>query len=134
MAAAADKYDATSAELAAMVGRCHQHLAETSTHHQVMLGGGNGHHHHHHHHLHHLKQESPYAAASHPFSINRLLPTESKADIKMYDMAAAAAAAQQYGSSYNSLSPIPNAASLPNEGYYNGGLYHHSTPASTTTL
>ncbi|XP_046402217.1 silk gland factor 1-like [Ischnura elegans] len=131
MAAAADKYDATSAELAAMVGRCHQHLAEASTHHQVMLGGGNGHHHHHH--LHHLKQESPYAAASHPFSINRLLPTESKTDIKMYDMAAAAA--QQYGGSgYNSLSPIPNAASLPNEGYYNGGLYHHSTPASTTTL
>ncbi|KAG8231888.1 hypothetical protein J437_LFUL009737 [Ladona fulva] len=136
--AAADKYDATSAELAAMVGRCQQHLAETtSPHHQAMLGGngsGSGHHHHHHHHhLHHLKQESPYAAASHPFSINRLLPTESKADIKMYDMAAAAAAAAaaQYGS-YNALSPIPN-ASLPNDGYYNGSLYHHG-PASTTTL
>lgn len=71
-------------ELAAMVGRCHP------------LALGPDHYSHHH----HLKQE--YAAANHPFSITRLLPAESKADIKMYDMS-------QYG--YN-------------DSYYQSSLYH----------
>lgn len=81
-------------ELAAMVGRCHPHLALSPDHYNH----------------HHLKQE--YAAANHPFSITRLLPTESKADIKMYDMAA------QYAG-YN-------------DSYYQSSLYHG--PAGTTAL
>ncbi|XP_075222609.1 fork head box protein [Lycorma delicatula] len=80
--------------VAAMVGRCHPHLAATLQ---------PDHYSHH-----HLKQE--YAASNHPFSITRLLPNESKADIKMYDMAA------QYG--YND--------------YYQSSLYHSS--AGTTAL
>ncbi|XP_066998429.1 protein fork head-like [Anabrus simplex] len=106
-------------ELAAMMGRCHQHLALSE--HQAMLHHGTGH---------HLKQEpAGYAAASHPFSITRLLPTESKTDIKMYaDMA-------QYAG-YNPLSPLPNTvhphSSLPNESYYQSSLYH--APTGTTTL
>jgi forkhead box protein A2 nuclear factor 3-beta len=101
------------ADLAAMVNRCHPHLAE---HHHNMLQAAAA--------AAHLKQEtSPYAVATHPFSITRLLPAESKADIKMYDMAAQYAAA-----GYNPLSPIPNT----NESYYQSSLYH--PPASTTTL
>ncbi|CAB3373105.1 Hypothetical predicted protein [Cloeon dipterum] len=73
-----------------------------------------------------LKQEtSPYAVATHPFSITRLLPAESKAE-KMYDMAAQYAAA----TGYNTLSPIPNAQET--SSYYQSSLYH--PPASTTTL
>lgn len=99
-------------ELAAMVNRCHPHLALSE--HQVMLQNH-----------HHLKQEpAGYAAANHPFSIHRLLPTESKADIKMYDMYA-----QQYN---NSISPLPNPHGLANESYYQSSLYH--TPAGTTAL
>lgn len=58
-------------------------------------------------HHHHLKHEYT-SPASHPFSITRLLPAESKADIKMYDMAA------QYA--YN-------------DSYYQSPLYH-TTPSS----
>lgn len=82
-------------ELAAMVNRCHPHLALSPVDHYNH---------------HHLKQE--YAAANHPFSITRLLPAESKADIKMYDMAA------QYAG-YN-------------DSYYQSSLYHG--PAGTTAL
>ncbi|KAG8318440.1 protein fork head [Homalodisca vitripennis] len=81
-------------DLAAMVNRCHPHLALSPEHYNH----------------HHLKQE--YAAANHPFSITRLLPAESKADIKMYDMAA------QYAG-YN-------------DSYYQSSLYHG--PAGTTAL
>lgn len=60
------------------------------------------------HYGHHLKSE--YAASSHPFSITRLLPAESKAEIRMYDMAQYA----QY-----------------NDSYYQSSLYHHPPTAST---
>jgi len=107
---------AESAELAAMVNRCHPHLS-AEHHHMLQAAAAAA----------HLKQEaSPYAVATHPFSITRLLPNESKADIKMtYDMAAQYAAA----SGYNTLSPIPNAQE---SSYYQSSLYH--PPASTTTL
>ncbi|KAL1114941.1 hypothetical protein AAG570_007764 [Ranatra chinensis] len=82
-------------DLSAVVGRCHPHLSALAASEHY------GHH--------HLKQE--YTAASHPFSITRLLPTESKADIKMYDVAA------QYG--YN-------------DSYYQSSLYH--APAGTAAL
>lgn len=102
-------------EIAAMVNRCHPHLSLSE--HQVMLQNH-----------HHLKQEpTGYAASNHPFSIHRLLPTESKADIKMYDMAS------QYAQYNNSLSPLPNPhTSLANDSYYQSSLYH--TPTGTTTL
>ncbi|XP_014260218.1 silk gland factor 1 [Cimex lectularius] len=73
-----------------LLGRCHPHLGLSEHYNQ-----------------HHLKQE--YTAASHPFSITRLLPTESKADIKMYDMS-------QYG--YN-------------DAYYQSTIYHPTTPGTT---
>lgn len=95
-------------ELSAMVNRCHPSL----------LGD--------YHTMHHLKQEpSGYAPSSHPFSITRLLPTESKADIKMYEMS-------QYAG-YNGLSPLPNthaAAALGQDSYYQSLGYH---PSSGTT-
>lgn len=102
-------------DIAAMVNRCHPHLSLSE--HQVMLQNH-----------HHLKQEpTGYAAANHPFSIHRLLPTESKADIKMYDAMA------QYAQYNNSLSPLPNPhTSLPNDSYYQTSLYH--APAGTTAL
>uniref|UniRef100_U5EU40 Putative fork head n=1 Tax=Corethrella appendiculata TaxID=1370023 RepID=U5EU40_9DIPT len=96
-------------ELSAMVNRCHPSLL--SEYHSM-----------------HLKQEpSGYTPSSHPFSITRLLPTESKADIKMYDMS-------QYAN-YNGLSPLPNThAALGQDSYYHQSLgYHHST-AGTTSL
>lgn len=101
-------------DLAAMVNRCHPHLSLSE--HQIMLQN------------HHLKQEpAGYAAANHPFSIHRLLPTESKADIKMYDAMA------QYAQYNNSLSPLPNPhTSLANETYYQNSLYH--APTGTTAL
>uniref|UniRef100_A0A1B6CCN2 Fork-head domain-containing protein n=1 Tax=Clastoptera arizonana TaxID=38151 RepID=A0A1B6CCN2_9HEMI len=80
-------------ELAAMVGRCHPHLALNPDHYNHP----------------HLKQEYS-SASSHPFSITRLLPTESKADIRMYDMAA------QYAG-YN-------------DSYYQSSLYHSSAGAT----
>lgn len=103
-------------EISAMVNRCHP-LALSSDH-QAML--------HHSSMSHHLKQEpAGYTPSTHPFSITRLLPNESKADIKMYDM--------QYG--YNTLSPLSNSVhthpSLGND-YYNSSLYHSST--GTTSL
>uniref|UniRef100_A0A1B0CJG2 Putative forkhead/hnf-3-related transcription factor n=1 Tax=Lutzomyia longipalpis TaxID=7200 RepID=A0A1B0CJG2_LUTLO len=78
------------------------------------------------HSMHHLKQEpAGYTPSSHPFSITRLLPTESKADIKMYDMS-------QY-TGYNTLSPLPNShAALGQESYYQSLGYH--APAGTTSL
>lgn len=95
-------------ELSAMVNRCHPSLL--SDYHSSM---------------HHLKQEpSGYTPSSHPFSITRLLPTESKADIKMYDMS-------QYAG-YNALSPLPN-SHLNQESYYQSiGAYH--APTGTTSL
>lgn len=76
--------------------------------------------------MHPLKQEpSGYTPSSHPFSINRLLPTESKADIKMYDMS-------QYAG-YNALSPLTNShAALGQDSYYQSLGYH--APAGTTSL
>lgn len=96
-------------ELSAMMNRCHPSL----------LGD--------YHQMQHLKQEpaghSPY---SHPFSITRLLPTESKADIKMYDMS-------QYPG-YNPLSPLPNShAALGQDSYYQSLGYHHASAAAGTT-
>lgn len=104
-------------ELSAMVNRAHP--LSLSGDHQVML--------HHSSMGHHLKQEpTGYTPSTHPFSINRLLPNESKSDIKMY-------ADMQYG--YNTLSPLPNTvhshASIGND-YYNSPLYHTST--GTTSL
>uniref|UniRef100_A0A2M3YYI2 Putative forkhead/hnf-3-related transcription factor n=1 Tax=Anopheles braziliensis TaxID=58242 RepID=A0A2M3YYI2_9DIPT len=99
-------------ELTAMVNRCHPSL----------LGE---------YHSMHLKQEpAGYTPSSHPFSITRLLPTESKADIKMYEMS-------QYAG-YNGLSPLPNshaaAAALGQDSYYHQSLGYHHTSAGTTSL
>lgn len=95
-------------ELSAMVNRCHPSLL--GEYHQMQ----------------HLKQEPPgHTPYSHPFSITRLLPAESKADIKMYEMS-------QYAG-YNTLSPLPNShAALGQESYYQSLGYH--TPAGTSTL
>lgn len=118
-AAAAHHHAATAhqlqqEELSAMVNRCHPSLLSD------------------YHSMHHLKQEpSGYTPSNHPFSITRLLPTESKADIKMYDMSQYASAA-----GYNTaLSPLPNshAAALSQDSYYQSLGYHH-TPAGTTSL
>ncbi|XP_058811955.1 protein fork head [Topomyia yanbarensis] len=99
-------------ELTAMVNRCHPSL----------LGD---------YHSMHLKQEpSGYTPSSHPFSITRLLPAESKADIKMYDMS-------QYAG-YNGLSPLQNshaaAAALGQDSYYHQSLGYHHSSAGTTSL
>lgn len=99
-------------ELSAMVNRCHPSLL--SDYHSM-----------------HLKQEPPgYTPSSHPFSITRLLPTESKADIKMYDMS-------QYAG-YNGLSPLQNshaaAAALGQDSYYHQSLGYHHASAGTTSL
>ncbi|ENN79246.1 protein fork head [Dendroctonus ponderosae] len=103
-------------ELSVMINRSN-HLASL-TEHQAML--------HHNSINHHLKQEpTGYTPSNHPFSITRLLPTESKSDIKMY-------ADMGYG--YNTLSPLPNAihshASLGNDYYNSSSLYHSSTGAT----
>lgn len=105
-------------ELSAMINRSN-HLASLSEH-QAMLHHGAMNH--------HLKQEpTGYTPSNHPFSITRLLPAESKSDIKMY-------ADMGYG--YNTLSPLPNAihshASLGNDYYNSPSLYHTST--GTTSL
>lgn len=95
-------------ELSAMVNRCHPSLlSEYSS-------------------MHHLKQEpTGYTPSSHPFSITRLLPTESKADIKMYDMS-------QYAG-YNALSPLPNShPALNQDSYYQSLGYHASTGTATS--
>ncbi|XP_028155582.1 protein fork head [Diabrotica virgifera virgifera] len=106
-------------ELSAMINRSN-HLALSSEH-QAML-----------HHTpmnHHLKQEpTGYTPSNHPFSITRLLPAESKSDIKMqYDM--------QYAG-YNTLSPLPNAihshSTIGNDYYNSPSLYHSSS--GTTSL
>lgn len=94
-------------ELSAMVNRCHPSLLSD------------------YHSMHHLKQEpSGYTPSTHPFSITRLLPTESKADIKMYDMS-------QYAG-YNTLSPLPSShAALGQESYYQSLGYHSASGASS---
>ncbi|XP_044727875.1 protein fork head-like [Chrysoperla carnea] len=108
-------------DIAAMVGRCHPAHLASLTEHQLM----------HHSSMHHLKQEpTGYTPSNHPFSINRLLPTESKNDVKMYEMS-------QYAG-YNTLSPLPNSvhsahSALGNDSYYQSSLYH-ATPAGTTSL
>ena len=97
-------------ELTAMVNRCHPSLLSD------------------YHTMHHLKQEpTGYMPSNHPFSITRLLPSESKADIKMYEMS-------QYAG-YQGLSPLPNshaAAALGQDSYYQSLGYHPS--AGTTSL
>lgn len=99
-------------ELAAMMGRCHPHFP--------LGGGAPDHPYNHHHHPHHHGIKTEYTGpASHPFSITRLLPAESKPDIKMYDMNMAAAAAVQYAQ-YNPAD------------YYQNSLYH--TPTGTAAL
>lgn len=105
-------------ELTAMLNR-NNHLASLSNEHQVMLHHGSMNH--------HLKQEPPgYTPSNHTFSIARLLPNESKSDIKMY-------ADMQYG--YNALSPLPNSihshTSIGNDYYNSPSLYHSS---GTTSL
>lgn len=94
-------------ELSAMVNRCHSSLLTD------------------YHSMHHLKQEpTGYTPSNHPFSITRLLPTESKADIKMYDMS-------QYAG-YNGLSPLPTShAALGQDSYYQS-LGYHSTSGATS--
>ncbi|XP_065211653.1 protein fork head-like [Planococcus citri] len=99
-------------DIAAMMGRCHPHFG---------LGSAPDHHYNHHHHHHHGIKTEYSGPASHPFSITRLLPTESKPDIKMYDMGMAAAAAAQYAHQYTN----------PAE-YYQNSLYH--TPTGTAAL
>ncbi|CAG9864040.1 unnamed protein product [Phyllotreta striolata] len=108
-------------ELSAMINRSHQHLALAGDHHQSMLHPMN----------HHLKQEpsgAGYTPSNHPFSITRLLPAESKSDIKMY-------ADMQYAG-YNTLSPLPNSihshGAIGNDYYNSPSLYHSST--GTTSL
>lgn len=98
-------------ELSAMINRSN-HLALSSEH-QAMLHHGAMNH--------HLKQEpAGYTPSNHPFSITRLLPNESKSDIKMY-------ADMQYAS-YNTLSPLPNSihshTSIGNDYYNSPSLYH----------
>ncbi|XP_045466795.1 protein fork head [Harmonia axyridis] len=96
-------------ELSAVMNRCHP-LGLTSDHQAMLHHSSMGH---------HLKQEpSGYTPSNHPFSITRLLPNESKSDIKMY-------ADMQYG--YNTLTSLPNSVhSHPSIGndYYNGSIYH----------
>lgn len=101
-------------DIAAMVNRCHPAHLASLTEHQLMHHGS----------MHHLKQEpSGYTPSNHPFSINRLLPTESKTEVKMYDMS-------QYAG-YNTLSPLQNSVhGLENNSYYQSSLYH---PAATGT-
>lgn len=106
-------------ELSAMITR-NNHLALSSEH-QAMLHHGSMNH--------HLKQEpTGYTPSNHPFSITRLLPNESKSDIKMY-------ADMQYGG-YNTLSPLPNSihshTTLSNDYYNSPSLYH--TASGTTSL
>lgn len=96
-------------ELSAMVNRCHPSLLSDF------------------HSFHHLKQELPggYTPSHHPFSINRLLPTESKADIKMYELS-------QYAG-YNTMTTLNNPhGALGQESYYQSLGYH--APTGTTTL
>ncbi|CAH1164556.1 unnamed protein product [Phaedon cochleariae] len=108
----------THEELSAMINR-NSHLALTDHHNMLHHAPMN----------HHLKQEpNGYTPSNHPFSITRLLPTESKSDIKMY-------ADMQYAG-YNTLSPLPNSihshTSLGNDYYNSPSLYHSST--GTTSL
>nr|CAD7440136.1 unnamed protein product [Timema bartmani] len=80
------------------------------------------------HHQHHLKQEPApgYAAASHPFSITRLLPPD-KTEMKMYsDM--------YHAAGYGPLSPLANSVHPHDAGaYYQSSLYH-APPSSATSL
>ncbi|XP_015109247.1 silk gland factor 1 [Diachasma alloeum] len=99
-------------ELAAMVGRSlHPHLlTDPAALHHGMAGS--------------LKQEPPYTAQSHPFSITRLLPGETAAtspgaqdrkhpDLKMYELHQSYA---NYGSPHH---PHPHSAG-PNHHHHNG--------------
>ncbi|KAF7991851.1 hypothetical protein HCN44_010652 [Aphidius gifuensis] len=134
-------------ELAAMVGRSlHPHLLSdpTSLHH-TMTGS--------------LKQEPPYTAASHPFSITRLLPGETAAtspnsqerkhpDLKMYEQLHQSYA--NYGSPHHSH-PHSGGPTHHHHHHHNGmhgggggggggggdyypsPLYHHATSSITTS-
>ncbi|CAH0550229.1 unnamed protein product [Brassicogethes aeneus] len=104
-------------QLSAMLNR-NNHLL--SNEHQAMLHHGSMNH--------HLKQEPAvgYTPSNHPFSITRLLPAESKTDIKMYPT--------DMGYGYQTLSPLPNSihsTSIGNDYYNSPSLYH---PTGTTTL
>ncbi|KAK0163722.1 hypothetical protein PV328_002425 [Microctonus aethiopoides] len=136
-------------ELAAMVGRSlHPHLlTDPAALHHGMAGS--------------LKQEPPYAAANHPFSITRLLPGETAAtspgaqdrkhsDLKMYEQIHQSYA--NYGSPHhphphsgppthhhhNGMHGGANAvATMHNmnhhQDYYQPPLYHHATSVSTSS-
>lgn len=140
-------------ELAAMVGRnLHPHLlgdpAAAALHHG-MSGS--------------LKQEPPYTAASHPFSITRLLPGATAGgspgnqdtkppELKMYEQLHQSYAS--YGSSphhphhsappshhhhHNGMHAGPNGAtgmhnmSNHHQDYYQSPLYHHATSVATSS-
>lgn len=94
-------------ELSAMVNRCHPSLLTD------------------YHSMHHLKQEpTGFTPSNHPFSITRLLPTESKADLKMYDMS-------QYGG-YGAVSPLSSShAALGQDSYYQSLSYHATSGATS---
>ncbi|XP_046490808.1 silk gland factor 1 [Neodiprion pinetum] len=142
----------THDELAAMVGRnLHPHLLgdPASALHHGMSGS--------------LKQETPYTAASHPFSITRLLPGATAAgspgsqetkspELKMYEQLHQSYAS--YGSSphhphhsvppghhhhHNGMHAGPNGASgmhnMSNhhQDYYPSSLYHHASSVATSS-
>ncbi|XP_057337521.1 silk gland factor 1-like isoform X2 [Microplitis mediator] len=141
---------ATHDELAAMVGRSlHPHLlSDPSALHHGMAGS--------------LKQEPPYTAANHPFSITRLLPGETAAtspgaqdrkhpDLKMYEQLHQSYA--NYGSPHhhphsgppshhhhNGMHSGPNSvATMHNmsnhhQDYYQPPLYHHATSVSSSSV
>lgn len=141
---------ATHDELAAMVGR-HPHLIGDPAAVAIQHGLSGS-----------LKQEPPYIAASHPFSIHRLLPTTGAGgspgnhdtkppEVKMYEQLQHSYAS--YGSSphhthhsgptghhphHNGMHGGPNGASgMHNMGnhhqdYYQTSLYHHATTVATS--
>ncbi|XP_043272985.1 silk gland factor 1-like [Venturia canescens] len=141
---------ATHDELAAMVGRSlHPHLlSDPAALHHGMTGS--------------LKQESPYTASSHPFSITRLLPGATAGtspgaqdtkppDLKMYEPLHQSYA--NYVSSHhphlhgappghhhhNGMHSGPNPAgamhnmSNHHQDYYESPLYHHASSVTTSS-
>ncbi|KAG8181542.1 hypothetical protein JTE90_025188 [Oedothorax gibbosus] len=86
-------------------------LSEAAVLHSGMLAAGQ------------LKTDPHFNPSNHPFSINNIIASENKADMKLYDMV-------QYGA-YAPLSPVNPTGqhALPNESYYHSSLYsvHQST-------
>ncbi|CAD6229914.1 GSCOCG00006637001-RA-CDS [Cotesia congregata] len=141
---------ATHDELAAMVGRSlHPHLlSDPSALHHGMASS--------------LKQEPPYTAANHPFSITRLLPPSEPAttspgaqdrkhpDLKMYEQLHQSYA--NYGSPHhhphsgppthhhhngmhggNSVATMHNMSNH-HQDYYQPPLYHHASSVSSSSV